>query len=98
MFRTCDLLGRPCRNDLTTVAAGSRSQVNHPVRTRDHPHIVFGHHHGIARVHQAVQLTIEQIHIGVVKPGGRFVEDVEGVSSPGPLQFGCELDPLRLAT
>jgi hypothetical protein len=59
---------------------------------------VFGHHYGIARVDQAVQLTIEQIHIGGVKPGGRLVEDVEGVPSPGSLQFGGELDPLRLAT
>ena len=54
------------RNDPTAVAAGSRSQINHPIRTRDHPHVVFGHHHGIARVDQAVQLTIEQIHIGRV--------------------------------
>jgi hypothetical protein len=35
-------------DDPTAVAAGSRSQINHPVRTRDHPHVVFGHHHAIA--------------------------------------------------
>ena len=59
---------------------------------------MFGHHHGIARVDEAVQLTIEQIDIGGMQPGRRLVEDVEGMSPPGPLQFGGELDPLGLAT
>ena len=59
---------------------------------------MFSHHYGIARVDEAVQLTIEQIHIGGVKTGGRFVEDVERMPPPGPLQFGGELDPLGLAT
>ena len=98
MFGTCNLLRRARRNDPTSVAARSRSQVDHPVRTRHHPHIVFGHHNGIARVDQGVQLIIEQIHIGGVKPGSRLVEDVERMPTPRSLQFGGELNPLRLPT
>jgi len=59
---------------------------------------VFGHHHGIARVDQPVQLTVEQIYIRGVEPRGRLVQEVEGMPSAGSLKFGGELDPLRLTT
>ena len=58
---------------------------------------MLGHHHGVARVDEAVQLRIEQVDVGRMQPGGGLVEYVERVAAAGPLQFRGQLDPLRLA-
>src|SRR3546814_3452402 len=39
----------------------------------------------------------QQIDIRRMQAGGRFVEDVDRAAALHPLQFGRELDPLRLA-
>ena len=88
---------RARRDDPAAVVAGAGSEVDHPVRPRDHAHVVFGDDDGVARVDKAVQLRIEQLHIGRMQPGGGLVEHVERVPAAGPLQFGGELDALRLA-
>jgi hypothetical protein len=59
----CDPI-RSSRGDHPPACVTStRSQVDHPVGACDNPHVVLGHHHGVARVDEAMQLTVQQIHV-----------------------------------
>jgi hypothetical protein len=59
---------------------------------------VLRDHHGVARIDEAVQLTVQQVDVRGMQPRGGLVEQVERVPAARPLKFGGELDALRLAT
>ncbi len=52
---------------------------------------------GVAGVDELLQNVEKFVNVGEVKPGRRFVEDVERLPGRSARQFLGELDPLRLA-
>ena len=85
------------RHHPTAGVAAARAEVDDPVGARDDVHVVLDDDDGVARVDEAVQLAQQQFDVGRVQARRRLVEEVERVAAAGPLQFGGELDPLRLA-
>src|SRR5690606_1103273 len=59
--------------------------------------VVLDHDDGVPGVDEAVQLVEQEGDVGGVEPGGRLVEEVEGVVPARPLELGGELDALGLA-
>ena len=51
-------------DDAATRVASTWAEVDHPIGACHQSHVVFGDDHGVARVDEAVQLTIQQIHVG----------------------------------
>lgn len=86
----------PRRDDTAARVTTARTQIDHPVRARDHRHVVFDDHDGVARVDQTVQLAQQHLDIGRVQPGRRLVEEIERVATAHPLQLAGQLDPLSL--
>ncbi len=50
----------------------------------------------VARIDQPLQLAHQQVNVGRMEAGGRFVQDIEGVAVLRTLQLGRQLDALRL--
>ena len=88
---------RALRDDAPALVAGTRADVNEPVGSGGHAHIVFDDDGGIAVVHQSVELGQQLFDIGRVQAGRGLVEDVEGVATGRALQLGGEFDALGFA-
>ena len=54
-------------------------------------------HDSVACVDEAIELRDQPFHVGGMQTGCRLVENVERVAALDPLQFGRQLDALRLA-
>src|SRR5215213_4876839 len=52
------------RDDAPAVVACAWAQIDHPVRPGDHSHVVFGHYYRVARIDEAMQLRIQEVHVG----------------------------------
>ena len=59
--------------------------------------VVLDHEHRVAGLDEAVQHLQEQLDVGKVQPGRRFVQQVERPAGALLDQFPGELDPLGLA-
>ena len=95
--RPCDR-GRGSRgDDAAPLIARSRADIDDPVTTGDHAHVVLDDDHGVAGFKQAVELHGELFDIRRVQTSRRLVEHAEGVAALRALQLGCQFDPLRLA-
>jgi hypothetical protein len=75
--------GVPAATTRPPASAGTWAEVDHPIGACHQSHVVFGDDHGVARVDEAVQLTIQQIHVGGMQAGGGLVEHIERVPA-GP--------------
>src|SRR5581483_9257644 len=92
-----DLLRRTRRDDLSARYAPFRTQIEHEVGGLDHVQIVLDDEDGVARVGQAVQ-DIEQLaNVVEMKPGGRFIENIQRRPRRALAQFTREFHALRLA-
>jgi hypothetical protein len=58
---------------------------------------MLDHHHRIALLDQSVEHLQQLAHVLEVQPGGRLVEDVEGLAGGAVAQLLGELDALDLA-
>ena len=87
----------PLATIVAARVARARTDVDDPVALRGHPHVVLDHDHRIARIDESLQLHHQPVDVGGMQAGGRFVEDVQRVAALRALQFGGELDALRLA-
>src|SRR5918996_1510344 len=96
--RPSDLPGGARGHDLAAGLAALRPQVDEPVRGLHHIQVVLDHHHGVPRVHQALQDRQQLADVVEVEARGRLVEDVEGPAGGPPRQLRGQLHPLRLAT
>ncbi|TKS58498.1 MAG: hypothetical protein EWM73_03522 [Nitrospira sp.] len=85
-------------HDLTTSIAPLRSEVNDPIRILDHIKVMFDHHHGVAGFDEPIQHIQQPLHIGEMKPGRRFIQNVHRASGRTFRQFAREFDPLCLAS
>ena len=73
------------------------AKVDDPVGRLDHLDVVFDHEHRVAGLDETVQHLQEQLDVGEMQPGRRFVEQIEGPAGALLDQFAGELDPLGLA-
>ena len=92
-----DLLGRPLGDDAAAALAPLGPEIEDPVGGLDDVEIVLDDHHRVALVDQGVQHLEQLADIVEVEPGGRLVEDVEGLAGGPPRQLLGQLDALRLA-
>ena len=98
---------RTGRDDLAATVTRLGAHVDDPVGLGHHVEIVLDHHHGVARVHEAMQHVDEFFHVRHVQADGGFVEHVQRVLLLLPRrapflaahlgELGHELDALRLA-
>ena len=59
---------------------------------------MLDHHHGIAGVHQPLQLHQQPVRVGGMQAGGGFIQYVQCAPALAALQLGGQLDALGLAT
>ena len=92
-----DVLGRALGDHPTAARAALGSHVDDPVRGLDDIQVVLDDDHGVALVDQRVQHAEQLGDVLEVQAGRGLVEDVDRPAGRALLQFGGELDPLRLA-
>ena len=90
------LLRLACYDDMPSLIAALRAQVDDPVSRFDHLEVVLDHYDGVASIGQAVQDLQELADIVEVQPGGRLIQDIQGLAGPSFAEFPRQLDPLRL--
>lgn len=90
------LLRRALRHDGATRAACTWPDINHPVRLCDRTHIVLDHHHGVASLHQPLQLRQQPVRVRCMKAGGGLIQHIQRASALAALQLGRQLDALCL--
>ena len=95
--RAEDGLERSGGNDLATVLAGPRPDVDDPVGGPDRLLVVLDDDERVAQVAQARERRDELGVVPLVEPDRRLVEDVQHAHEARPDLRG-EADPLRLAT
>ena len=97
--RAGDLLGRALGHHAAAGVAGLGPQIDDPVGPLHDVEVVLDDHHGVARVHQAVEHLDQHPDVVEVEAGGGLVEDVElpAVALAGLGQLAGDLEPLGLA-
>ncbi len=91
------MLGGAHAHDLAATDTTLGAQVDDVVGHLDEIGVVLDHHHRVARVDQPLQRAQQGANVLEVQSRGGLVEQVQRRAGVGPLQLGCELDPLRLA-
>ena len=94
-------------HELTAGVAAFGSDLEHPVRFRDHVGVVFDHHHRVALVDERMEQLDQATAVRLVQADGRFFQDVEvradlaaGTLTEGRKALGelaDELESLRFA-
>ena len=92
-----DFQGRSRCHDPPALVPRARADVDHPVASGDHAHVVLDDDDRVARIDEPVQLRHEPLDVRRMQAGRRLVEDVERVAALRALQLGGELDALRFA-
>ena len=92
-----DLFGGAGGDDLPTLVAAFRAEVNHPVGGLDDIQVVFDDDDGVAVIAQPVQDQQQLFDVVEVQAGGGFIEDVQRVAGIALGQFARKLHPLCLA-
>ena len=79
--------------------AAFRSQIDHVICGLDYVEMVLDNENRVPSIHEPIQTFEQVLHIGQVKPGRRFIQDVECVLRPLQLRkLGGDLDALRFAS
>ena len=84
------------RNNLTAAHAALRPHVNYMVSNLYHIHVVLNHKHRVPTVNQLLQHVQQNPYVLEMKPGGRFVKNIECPAGILAAQFRRKLYPLRL--
>ena len=92
-----EFLGGARRDDLPTPVAALRPEIEDQVGALDHFEVVLDDHQGVPRVGESLKHVEQLPDVVEVKAGGRFVENVEGVSGGPAAEFARQLHPLGLA-
>lgn len=75
-----NLEGRAAGDNATAVFPRPRPQIDDPVHLREDAHVMLDDDNRVARINQALQLVQQQVHVGRMQAGGRFVQDIEGIA------------------
>src|SRR5436190_21546521 len=92
-----DVFGRYDCDDLAAAGSAFGAHVDDPVGGLDDVEVVLDDDDSVAGVAQLVQYLEQQIDVGEMQPGRRFVEDVQRAAGVALAEFERELDALRLA-
>src|SRR5262245_34691343 len=71
------LRGRTARNDLSAASAAFRSKINYIIRFFDDVEVMFNCHYGIPFVNQEMERANELFDVRKMKPGRRFIKDIQ---------------------
>ena len=85
------------REDLASTVTTFRAEVDDPVAALDHFEVVFDDHERVAGVGEPLEYGQELSDVVEVKPRGRFIKDVEGVSGWATAKLTGEFDALGFA-
>ena len=97
-FTIYDISRAALRDNLSPILTSTGPDIDHPVTLGDNVHVMFDQDHGIARIHQPVQLQQQPFYIRRMQAGSRFIQHIQGLTVLRPLQFSREFDPLGFAT
>src|SRR6478735_8295481 len=89
---------RSARHQTAPLISSARTDIDDPIASGNDAHVVLHHDHGIACIHQRIELRHELLHIGGMQAGSRLVKNIERVAALCSLQLGGQLDSLRLTT
>ena len=67
-------------DDGSTVVAGSRSQIDHPIGMGNDCKMVFYDNHGVSLVHHFIQQSQEPVHICHVQARGWLIQYVDSLA------------------
>src|SRR5512140_2161862 len=95
--RPRDLLRCSLRHNAAALVARSGTDVDDPVASGHHAHVVLPDDVRIPGLDEPIELRHQLFDVRRMQPGGGLIEHVEGVAALLPLQLGGELDPLSLA-
>src|ERR1700761_3794345 len=90
-----DLLRWPFSHNLSALVSGARTDIDYPIASCNHTHVVFDHDDGITSFNQIVKLALKALDVRRVQPGGGFIEHIKRLSPLSTLELGCELHSLR---
>ena len=93
----CDLLRSSRRDDPSALIACPRPHIDDPIAHRCDAHIVFDDEHGVPGFYETVKLLHKPCDIRGMQTRCRLVEDIDRPATMRALQFGGQLDALRLA-
>jgi predicted RNA-binding protein with RPS1 domain len=79
--RGAHLRGRTARDDQAPLVAGARTDIDDPVARGDHAHVVLHHDHGVACVHESVELRLQALDVRWVQAGRGLVQHVQRVAA-----------------
>ena len=97
LLATAHLLRRTRHQNTATTSAPFRAQINDPVRGFDDVQVVLDDDDGVAPIPQLVQYLEQLLDIVEVQPGGRLIQNIEGLAGVPLGELPRQLDPLRLA-
>jgi hypothetical protein len=94
VLRICQHCRGTRADDASTLIICAWANINDRVTGTDHSHVMLDDHCGVSRRDETLELALQSVDIEQVKLGGRLVEDVERVATPGSLQLGRKLHTL----
>ena len=97
IFRFCHLSRCAGGHYLSAVGTCSGTEINYPVGTHHHIHIVLDDNDSIAGCHKCVQLTHQFLHISRMQAGRWLIKYVERIAMLLALQFGGQSDALSFS-
>ena len=92
------LFWRALGNYLSAAVSALRPKINQPVRSLDDVQVVFNHQHRVALIHQTSQHDEQTTNVFKVQPGGRLIQEINGVACAAPRQLAGQLYALGFAT
>ena len=88
------VFGRACADNLPATGTAFGTDIDHPVGRFDHVEIVFDDQHRIAGVDKVLQHFQQQLDVGKMQTGRRFVQHVQCFAGAALDQFAGQLDSL----
>ena len=93
-----DLVTRTCKNQITSLVATLRSDVDDGVRIGDDVEIMLDDEYRVPFLYETIEDIEELLHIREVESRGWLIEDIEGLACRSLGEVERELDTLRLTT
>ena len=92
------LFGRACCDDSAAFVAAFGSEIDDIIGAFYHVEIMFDYYYRVAARSQSLQDGDKFIHIRHMKPGGRFVENIQSSARRTLAEFGCQFYALRFSS
>src|SRR2546423_7760957 len=90
-------LRRAARDDTTTLGATFGPKVNDVISALNHIEVVLDDDYRVTYANQSLQNVEQFMHVGEVKSGGWFIQDVDRTARRALGKFFSQFDPLSFA-